>query len=146
MKKICTKCKLEFELEEFPIINAKTGKRSSMHTQCKRDYDREYWNKVKNKKGKKKQENQNKRYNKNKIAVLEFLKKSSCENCGNSDYRVLEFNHINREEKSFEISNGLFHSLDSIFEEIKKCNVLCRNCHKIHTIEQLGYYKFEGEM
>lgn len=46
--------------------------------------------------------------------------------------QALEFHHVNPEEKSFGItdSNAVTKALDKQLEEIKKCVLLCSNCHK----------------
>lgn len=46
--------------------------------------------------------------------------------------RALEFHHINAEEKEFLISD--YNDLDSILQEIRKCALLCANCHgEVHA-------------
>lgn len=45
---------------------------------------------------------------------------------------VYDFHHRNPEEKLFGISNALVNrSMDEILEEVKKCDLLCANCHRI---------------
>ena len=57
-----------------------------------------------------------------------------CARCGyNSHAEALQFNHINPEEKSFNIGENKKLSIEKINEEISKCEVLCANCHAIHT-------------
>jgi superfamily II DNA helicase RecQ len=142
MKK-CTKCKNDCLIENFPIINKKTNKRSSMCTECKREYDREYYelNKAKNNKNK----NELARINRNtkRTYIIDVLKKSSCCDCGNNDWRVLEFDHRDRDLKEFSIADSTGLSIKKIQLEIDKCDIVCANCHNIRTIEQRGYYNFE---
>jgi hypothetical protein len=54
-----------------------------------------------------------------------------CVDCGISHPAVLQFHHRNRLEKSFNISDVVrkANSLKQIMNEIKKCDVLCVNCH-----------------
>ena len=64
-----------------------------------------------------------------------------CKDCGNKDFRVLDYDHIDRETK-FETVSRLVHvsySLEVIKEEIRKCDVRCANCHRIKTIENKEY-------
>lgn len=61
---------------------------------------------------------------------------SSCVDCGISDWRVLDFDHIpDKGKKMFKISNastrGL--SIEKINKEITKCEPVCANCHRIRT-------------
>lgn len=140
--KRCTRCEENLSIDKFPIMNKKTGKISSMCIDCKREYDREYWENNKNTKGDKKNENaKNNRASKRKY-IIEFLKKSKCVDCPNTDWRVLEFDHRDRETKSFNIADSVSYSITKIQEEIDKCDVRCANCHRIKTIEQRGYYNY----
>jgi hypothetical protein len=54
-----------------------------------------------------------------------------CVDCGISHPAVLQFHHRSRIEKSFIISDVVRRatSLKQIMNEIKKCDVLCVNCH-----------------
>jgi hypothetical protein len=59
------------------------------------------------------------------------LKGGKCEKCGyNKCISALEFHHLNPEEKDFGISTKNLKSLDKYKEEIKKCLLLCSNCHR----------------
>ena len=75
--------------------------------------------------------------------MMQYLGDKSCESCGEADARVLEFDHINPSEKSFNIARGITHGLawEAILDEIKKCRILCANCHRKHTAEQQGWYR-----
>ena len=75
--------------------------------------------------------------------MLELLQKSSCILCGENDVRVLEFDHRDKDTKKFSISQAtrLGRSWFEIEEEIKKCDLLCSNCHKKRTSKQFSWYK-----
>lgn len=64
-----------------------------------------------------------------------ILLSSKCKYCGESDIRCLEFHHRNPKKKKFKISEatGRGLSLKTIVKEIKKCDILCANCHKKRT-------------
>lgn len=55
-----------------------------------------------------------------------------CCKCGEKDSRCLDFHHLIPKDKNFEISFGLQRGLarQRIFTEIKKCDVMCSNCHR----------------
>jgi hypothetical protein len=59
---------------------------------------------------------------------------SRCTECGFSHPGALQFHHKNKEDKVFSISEAAKNkfSLDRVKAEIKKCVVLCANCHAIH--------------
>jgi len=63
---------------------------------------------------------------------LEYKQSLSCEQCGWTDHRALEFHH-HKDDKKESISRLVAHgySWNTIEEEIKKCQVLCANCHRI---------------
>lgn len=64
----------------------------------------------------------------------EFIKVrgSKCEICGyNKCLTALDFHHIDESTKNFSIANGyrISKKKDEILKEIKKCVLLCSNCH-----------------
>lgn len=73
----------------------------------------------------------------NKKFVLDYLLSHSCVDCGCTDHRVLEFDHV-RGDKAKEVSlmaQGGY-GLKRIVQEIEKCDVRCANCHRIrHYLE-----------
>lgn len=75
--------------------------------------------------------------------ILEYFRGKYCANCGITDVRVLDFDHIDRSSKSFAISKALTDGLSwgKIIDEIGKCQILCANCHRIRTSEQFNWYK-----
>ena len=56
-----------------------------------------------------------------------------CADCGERHPATLQFHHLNSEDKTFAIGKAVNRgfSLDRIKKEIKKCIVLCANCHFI---------------
>lgn len=55
-----------------------------------------------------------------------------CSTCPENDFRCLDFHHIDPETKLASVSNLVVRkfSAEKIDEEIKKCIVLCANCHR----------------
>ena len=61
-----------------------------------------------------------------------------CSKCGyNKCFGALHFHHL--ENKSFGLSaKGLTRSWKNVIEELKKCILVCANCHaEIHALENL---------
>ena len=61
-----------------------------------------------------------------------------CMDCGINHPAVLQFHHRSRDDKNFTIANVVRRadSIKQIMNEIKKCDVLCVNCHaKLHWRE-----------
>lgn len=54
-----------------------------------------------------------------------------CEACKSVD--ALEFDHVNPKDKVFAIADGWSLAEDVVLEELKKCQLLCKDCHKIKT-------------
>lgn len=73
---------------------------------------------------------------------LKFLndlrKQSQCIDCGESDYRVLDFDHLPEFKKEKNVYDGARHgwSIEKLQKEIAKCEVRCANCHRIKTWER----------
>lgn len=67
----------------------------------------------------------------------EIKSQYKCCRCGISDYRVLDFHHIKNKLGGIAqlASNRL--SRDSILKEIKRCQCLCSNCHRIVHWEEI---------
>jgi len=56
---------------------------------------------------------------------------NKCSNCGS--IKNLEFDHIDRKTKNFSISMMYDKKEIDVIEELKKCQLLCNNCHKEKT-------------
>jgi hypothetical protein len=57
--------------------------------------------------------------------------KTLCVDCGNTDSRVLDFHHLRDKIKAVAVMRTAGWSKKRILAEIKKCIVLCANCHRI---------------
>ena len=78
--------------------------------------------------------NGKKRYDEVRAKVDAIKLESGCVKCGYKDNPVaLDFNHTNPLEKSFNINNNYNMTWEKVEQEIAKCEVLCANCHRIHT-------------
>ena len=69
-----------------------------------------------------------------------------CSVCGyNKCSAALEFDHIDRSQKKFNLSAGFRHSWKKIHEELEKCVVLCSNCHREKTTREKDYREVDFE-
>jgi len=66
-------------------------------------------------------------YLRRRAKVIDYLG-GICAKCGSLE--SLEFDHVNPEQKSFSVGTVLTHSWAKIEPELKKCQLLCQNCHK----------------
>ena len=71
-----------------------------------------------------------------KIIKDEKLKRG-CEKCGyKSHHAALDFDHIDPKNKYRDIAKMHTTNIEILKQEIKKCRVLCANCHSIKTYGQ----------
>jgi len=79
-----------------------------------------------------------------RIKALEYVAAKGCCDCNTHDPRVLEFDHIDPSEKSVGIAkllgDGFGWGAEKLRAEIRKCRVICANCHRKHTTVQQGHY------
>ena len=84
-----------------------------------------------------------------KKELMERINKLRCEKCGHigKNYASLEFHHLKKQDKNFKINDGLYNrhnvasSVQELMDEIKKCKVLCSNCH---IKEHINIKKFKS--
>jgi hypothetical protein len=58
-----------------------------------------------------------------------------CAKCGyNAHPAALDFNHVHG-EKSFGVGQDPKVAMHRLIKEIAKCEILCANCHRVHTFE-----------
>lgn len=130
--KVCSSCQKDLPLSSYNWINESQNKRHSRCRECASIYARDYYaggEKVKQKKRVKK-------YRKDLIARFKEWKSSQeCSICGENCIECLDFHHLDPNEKDANISllmrDGSWKKMQ---EELKKCVVLCANCHrKVHA-------------
>jgi len=64
-----------------------------------------------------------------------------CRECGYKKHpAALHFNHLNQETKSTNVSR--ISTWMKLKNEIRKCEILCANCHAIHSVENKHHLKF----
>lgn len=70
---------------------------------------------------------------------LQALLGGKCIDCGITNPRLLDFDHVDPLQKHFMISQSLNKPFQVLVEEVKKCELRCPNCHRLKTIERGGY-------
>jgi len=82
-----------------------------------------------------------------RIKALEYVAEKGCCDCGTRDPRVLEFDHIDPSQKFDKVgkllSDGYSWASERLRQEIRKCRVICANCHRKHTIIQQDHYSHD---
>jgi hypothetical protein len=122
--------------EEFPLCGS-NKQRSRRCRPCKQAYDRLQYHTRRDKLGLRAASKERKK--RTKQFVGEYLIGKGCLDCSNDNPIVLEFDHRVDEIKRGNIgdlANKL--SIESLMEEIAKCDIVCANCHRIRTWKRAG--------
>ena len=118
--KICTKCGRELPLDAFPWRDKKKGTRRADCKECHSEYMKQ-------------------QYAQKKSIIEEQKAQQKCAKCGESRGYVLDYHHLNPEEKETTIARMTSnkYKLEDIQKEVEKCIVLCANCHReFHHFEK----------
>lgn len=92
------------------------------------------------------------RINPIKDKLLDLKQEKECSICGFKDATCsLDFHHRDPNEKSFRVSRGYRDDrfkidLETIILEMDKCDVICRNCHALHTTDIDRFNKFKKQI
>jgi hypothetical protein len=143
VKKICPGCRQERDAERD--FNWKYKDRGIRNTRCKfcqshiskqhyKNNKQSYLDRARTREVRVIEDNQNR--------LVEYLASHPCVDCGCTDVRVLEFDHV-RGKKSGDISRmvGEGFSWSTIEAEIAKCEIRCANCHRIREGEKRGWWR-----
>jgi hypothetical protein len=76
--------------------------------------------------------------------VLAHLQTNPCTDCGESDSRVLDFDHISQKEGEVGalVASGV--PLERLKQEMARCEVVCANCHRRRTATRAGWWRLTG--
>ncbi len=124
--KICNKCGEERLEINFAFKNKVKGVRSTVCSECQKEYKKKHYynNKEEHYKRNKKTEQKIKDY-------IDTIKKSGCSKCSEIDSVCMDFHHIDPTLKDRNVSEMYkYGSLNKVKLEIKKCILLCANCHR----------------
>jgi|LakMenEpi03Aug12_release.lakeMendotaPanAssembly.Ray.scaffolds.fasta_scaffold691272_2 hypothetical protein len=131
--KKCSKCNEVKQLSEY---NRHNKRKDGLQTYCKvcsRKKNTSYYKNNKHTQIPIINEGRRDRKERNRKFVFEYLMNHPCVDCGETDPRVLEFDH--RGDKIANVSDLMkaVTSLEKIEIEINKCDVRCANCHRRKT-------------
>lgn len=138
--KSCTLCKKEKPLNEFHKKTGSKDGRQNVCAECKNLHNRNRYKKDPKRHAKQVSDCRSKRRKSIHLKIFEHLSINPCK-CGESDPATLEFHHVRG--KTELISKLLQNSAPwkRIFQEIKRCEVICANCHRKETAKKFGWYK-----
>jgi 5-methylcytosine-specific restriction endonuclease McrA len=142
--RFCTKCTQEKPESEYFVRDKKTGR---LHAQCKLcykahriSYSAAHYAKYKDAYLLRANLRREKLRAEFRANMLRYMSDKACIDCGEADIRVLELDHIDPKSKFFNVSQAvkLGYAWKEVLAEIKKCRVLCANCHKRRTAKQFN--------
>jgi hypothetical protein len=142
--KVCSRCGKEKPLSSFkPNVSRPDGVQGWC-SKCDSHYHKEYYKKNKARWKSKYRKSRKEARVRNREYVYSVLSNARCADCGTTDVRILEFDHVNGKKIdniSAMVSNAA--AVDTIASEIDKCDIVCANCHRIRTLERQGSYRLE---
>lgn len=137
--KICTKCGIDQPVTNF---RRKDLHRLSSHcNECQRAYLRDHYQRNKDYYKIKAKKRSVAIGRENRAKIVEYLSTHPCVDRGESDPRVLEFDHINGDKEkdiAVMIYDYPWHKVEA---EIAKCEIRCANCHRRRTHQSRGWWK-----
>lgn len=127
-KRICTKCNLEKDFDDFAWKSEHKNLKASECKTCHKETRHNYY--IKNAKTEK--ERIYKRKKELAKWLQEFKKTLKCEICSENEPCCLEFHHTDPNMKEINIALCATYgwSVQRTKNEIEKCIVICSNCHK----------------
>lgn len=128
--KLCSRCGEDKSIENFNKNKLKQDGLQTCCRICQNNGDKIWYSKNRNNRIKSK----NKRNHEIRQWFNELRDTFKCENCPEKDSACLDFHHTR--DKDIEVSTMVFRgfSKENILKEIKKCKILCSNCHrKLHS-------------
>ena len=74
------------------------------------------------------------RYQRLASLYVGWRKTLQCSRCFEDDYNCLDFHHVDPNEKEYSVANLVGSGSKAVVKELKKCVVVCSNCHrKVHA-------------
>lgn len=132
--KTCTICKKALPRSSFNKRNSSADGLQTHCRECNRERSRNYYHT--NKEHHLKNIYKNREKYKNELqSIVNTIKKKGCKYCDEKEVCCMDFHHKDPSVKEENIS-VLIHSISraKLLNEIKKCDVVCSNCHrKIHN-------------
>jgi hypothetical protein len=134
--KYCYYCKQNKPVDEFHKATSKYKQKKDICKPCQSIKGKNYY--IKNKDSilaRSAKINQ-----RNRELYLNYLLTHPCVDCGESDPVVLEADHVG--DKSYDVSRMIQGwSWNRILQELKKCEIVCANCHRRRTAKSQGWFK-----
>ena len=136
----CYRCGEEKPADEFAWRRKGRAQRDSFCRPCRKAYGREHYEANRERYIAQAAVRTKARRAERAVLLIDYFASHPCTDCGETDPLVLEFDHLR--DKAFNISAKLvYRSWEAILTEIKKCEVVCANCHRRRTGRRLGSHR-----
>ena len=138
MKK-CNGCGESLPETSFSWKNKARGYRNSRCRSCHKAYAAEHYKNNSDSYKARTKRDRPKLYAQGDQYIKEHLRNNPCVDCGESDIRVLQFDHRDSVGNKALRVGHYRSSLGRLIQEIAKCDIRCANCHMRRTFEQQGW-------
>lgn len=129
MTKFCKRCKKTKPVAAFAVNRRKSDGLQTYCKGCKKDMDAAYYAANKQEQVTRVRNGRNKL----KREVDEIKRKAGCKHCGEDDPSCLDFHHKRPGNKVDAVARLVQDGCRrQALAEIKKCEVVCANCHRKH--------------
>lgn len=144
--KWCSRCARFKPLHDFAFQDRATGQRQHRCRGCQAELRREHYVRNRAEYLAWAMRQARRKRDEHVPLVHDYLRSHPCVDCGESDIRLLEFDHVDRTDKLMPVSLMLGRrSTAALLAEIAKCDVRCVSCHRRRTAEQFRWAKRLGE-
>lgn len=130
--KICTGCKIQKPISDFAKNLRRPDGLQTACKNCRKNINKQWYQN-----NKKVRYLSNKRYREKIRQFLESAKNGPCVDCKNQYHScAMDFDHIS--EKNLNISDMAQkgYSIETIKQEILKCELVCTVCHRLRTFNR----------
>lgn len=141
--RVCSRCGLEKDIEEFPLRNESRSStyRQSYCKDCRKVYGSNWYERNKDYQIANARKHSTEYRETLREYLWNYLLIHPCESCGETDPVVLEFHHVGEKDMAIAEMVTRITSIDRLEEELRKCRVLCSNCHRRLTAKERGWFR-----
>lgn len=131
--KVCQLCSIDKPVSEFNKNSRKSDGLQNRCRSCTKEYNNQSYKTSEKRRKTIKTRNRTVRLYNRKF-VSRYKRFCGCRLCSEREPVALDLHHIDPDGKDLEVSKLINISLDKAKVEIRKCVVLCANCHrKVHA-------------
>lgn len=131
--KTCTKCNTERSVLDFNKNKRKKDGLQGYCRDCTKEINKDTYARLPQRREKIRERNTEHRLHTQRL-VTRYKRMCKCAICKESEPIALDLHHVDPTEKDAEVGKLLTGSMRRLRNEIRKCVVLCANCHrKVHA-------------